>query len=77
MSYPYNNEKAGCEHSKDNKSTFLKGICQQCGWKCEHEQQEDYCCLDCGESTFADAVDYADYLHEQERDRKLEEEETK
>ena len=64
--HPNAPKEAECPHTD-----FKGGICTQCGWKCEHEESEDYHCLDCGESTFD--PDYADYLHEQEKDRQAEE----
>ena len=72
-----NSPEIECEHlaMPGYRSTFKDGKCTQCGWKCDHEEQEDGHCLMCGESTFD--ADYADYLYECERDRRLEDDTNK
>lgn len=35
-----------CNHEK-----FTEGICDECGWECEHQDiDDDYCCCICGEN---------------------------
>ena len=34
-----------CEHKE-----FKSGKCEECDWKCDHEEIEDHGCLMCGES---------------------------
>lgn len=54
-----------CEHK-----SFKAGICEACGFECEHDF-EDHCCLFCGEVPDGPEPD-VDLIYEQMRDSKSE-----